>query len=193
MIRSVFSQISSFEEGQKIWTEKWVRRFLESSRWVMVPWFQVVATMRKINGPFQGNILKGESPGFSNLWHEESCGRMVKKCPEWSPGPGLKHPGEGWCRLLRWAKLGEDGLCSIMFFLLKEKVAVLESSISRREETKVSICAPTIEPTVGTSLTDLLSLPEAFLRCCGSPLPGCFPPPASHSVCLCIMCLVLTV
>lgn len=57
----------------------------------------------------------------------------------------------------------------------------------------MSICAPTIEPTVGTSLTDLLSLPEAFLRCCGSPLPGCFPPPTSHCVCLCIMCLVLTV
>lgn len=44
-----------------------------------VAWIQVVATMVKINGPFQENILKGESPGFSNLWHRESCGWMVKK------------------------------------------------------------------------------------------------------------------
>lgn len=40
---------------------------------ILVAWISVVAAMMKINGPFQVNIPKRESPGFSNLWHGERC------------------------------------------------------------------------------------------------------------------------
>ena len=114
----------------------------------------------QLNGPFQENILKGESPGFSNLWHRESCGWMVKKkCLEWPPGPGLKQLGEGWCHLLRWEKLREDGLWSITFFLLKEKVAVLECSVSCGEETTVWYIIPIFRVFVPQPLNPLLALP----------------------------------
>lgn len=53
MIRSVFSEMPLFAEGQKIWTERRVRRFLEWSRRDIVAWIRVVATRMKINGPFQ--------------------------------------------------------------------------------------------------------------------------------------------
>ena len=87
---------------------------------------------------------------------------MVKKWLEWLPGPGLKQPVECWCPLQKWENLREHGLCSILFFWLKEK-EVLECLSVLERKLKYDMQSPSLECLHSnirpTSLRELLGAP----------------------------------